>query len=94
MIFDFHPWPTMHNFGNTPRENFFSSTYVGFCLWKEAVIVILQRPDNMSTTRKDRNDEILLRNLSSLKIDSFSSIQITINRGNYKTNHTKRIHKP
>ena len=48
----------------------------------------------MSTTRKDRNDEILLRNLSSLKIDSFSSLQITINRGNYKTNHTKRIHKP
>ena len=58
------------------------------------MIVILQRPDNMSTTRKDRNDEILLRNLSSLKIDSFNSKQITINRGNYKTKHTKRIHKP
>ena len=58
------------------------------------MIVIKQRPDNMSTTQNDRNDEILLRNLSSLKIDSFSSIQITINRGNYKTNHTKRIHKP
>lgn len=48
----------------------------------------------MSTTQNDKNDEILLRNLSSLKIDSFSSKQITINRSNYKTKHTKRIHKP
>lgn len=48
----------------------------------------------MSTTQNDKNDEILLRNLSSLKIDSFNSKQIMINRGNYKTKHTKRIHKP